>query len=123
MSFLCHQNDGYSGKGTAMQVGYIPFEKNKYHTTSFQESGTRRTFGIIQNSAGNRTLEQFAPPTAMDDCVINQEDIENNSEEGWTWNAMMHPFLRHTIKGLIMYLGKIRKNLKLKIPLLKVKNR
>ena len=69
----------------------------------------RRVFGLIHSSwTGNSRIEAWMSQDALDAC-----DIEPNVEPGdgshnsnsYLWNAMVHPFLRHNIYGVLWYQG------------------
>ena len=62
--------------------------------------------GLIESSWGGTIIEAWSPPDSLEYCGINDTgtDDENNHNE-YLWNAMIHPYLRFSIKGAIWYQG------------------
>ena len=66
----------------------------------------KKVFGLIQSAWGGTRIEAWSSQDALDTCSIppNIEEDEKNSNTV-LWNAMMHPFLRHNIYGVLWYQG------------------
>ena len=99
---------------------YTPVETSKLRTFSavcflFAREMTdklggdkKRVFGLIQSAWGGTRIEAWSSQDALNDCNIPPNTEEGNQEKNSNtvlWNAMMHPFLRHNIYGVLWYQG------------------
>ena len=69
----------------------------------------RRVFGLIHSSwSGNARIESFMSQDALDACNV-EPNVESgdgsHNSNSYVWNAMVHPFLRHNIFGVLWYQG------------------
>ena len=70
----------------------------------FDELGV--PIGLIESTWGGTIVEAWSPPEALEYCGITDtgvDDGQNHNE--YLWNAMIHPFLKMTIKGALWYQG------------------
>ena len=68
------------------------------------------TFGMIHASAGGATIEDLSGKEMMEKCYRKDQIRALQDQNGFKyWNAMIYPFVRHTMKGIIMYLGNLKK--------------
>ena len=68
----------------------------------------KKVFGLIQSAWGGTRIEAWSSQDALDACNIPPNVEEGNQEKNSNkvlWNAMMHPFLRHNIFGVLWYQG------------------
>ena len=62
--------------------------------------------GLVESDWGGTIVEAWSPPEALADCDVTDsgtDDGHNHNE--YLWNAMIHPFLRMSIKGAVWYQG------------------
>ena len=59
-----------------------------------------RTVGVIQAGKGGTPIEQFANQWAIAKCFR-----KGKKELSKVYNALIHPFVRHSIKGVLWYQG------------------
>ena len=69
----------------------------------------KRVFGLIHSSwSGNSRIESFMSQDALDACNV-EPNVESgdgsHNSNSYVWNAMVHPFLRHNIYGVLWYQG------------------
>ena len=68
----------------------------------------KKVFGLIQSAWGGTRIEAWSSKDALNSCNIPPNVEEGNQEKNSNsvlWNAMMHPFLRHNIYGVLWYQG------------------
>ncbi len=66
-----------------------------------------QTFGLIQSAWGGTRIEPWTPPEALTACGVppNVEEGAPHNSNSYLYNAMIHPFVKHTIKGALWYQG------------------
>ena len=67
-----------------------------------------KPFGLLAAAERTTPIEAWSPPEALGRCNITTEighDAETRRAETAHYNAMIHPFHRMTIKGIIWYQG------------------
>ena len=70
--------------------------------------GRERVFGLIESSWGGTIIEAWSSKDALERCDVPPHtdwSVPPNSNS-YLWNAMVHPYLRHTVKGALWYQGK-----------------
>ena len=67
------------------------------------KDGHRRTIGLIQSTWGGTKIESWSSKQALSKCHVPKD----SSVDSFLWNAMVHPYLRHGIKGALWYQGKV----------------
>ena len=73
-----------------------------------KQNGVDMTFGMIHASAGGATIEDLSSKEMMQNCYReDQMEALETHNKFKHWNAMIYPFIRHTMKGIIMYLGEM----------------
>ena len=75
-----------------------------------REWGVTRHFGLIMSTLSSSMVEHLGPREAVEKCYASNEEIVgrfNHRDFPFScgYNAMFHPFIRHTIKGMLWYQG------------------
>ena len=70
-------------------------------------SGKAKTIGLIQSTWGGTRIEAWSSRRALDKCQVPPGN--NTMKDSSLWNAMVHPYLRHGIRGAMWYQGKVVK--------------
>jgi hypothetical protein len=88
----------------------VCFLTAKYLTDLMGRDKTK-VIGLIESSWGGTRIESWSSRRALDRCSIPQSSLwmqSDPNENSVLWNAMVHPFLRHSIYGVLWYQGKGR---------------
>ncbi|CAF3612091.1 unnamed protein product [Rotaria sp. Silwood1] len=74
----------------------------------------KRPIGLIHISWGGTAIEMWAPPQVIKDCdiLIDETELKPNVRlnDSVLYNAMIYPFTRMVIKGVIWYQGEANVN-------------
>ena len=78
------------------------------------EGENKRVFGLIHSSwSGNSRIESFMSQDALDACSV-EPNVEpgdgSHNSNSYVWNAMVNPFLRHNVYGVLWYQGVIKQS-------------
>ena len=65
-------------------------------------------FGLIGTYWGGTRIEPWSPPESLEICNVDPSDPSGDPEDqnSYLYNAMIHPFIKMTIKGVLWYQGK-----------------
>ena len=62
--------------------------------------------GLIESTWGGTIVEAWSPPRALEYCGVTDTGVGSGPNHNeYLWNAMIHPFLKMTIRGAIWYQG------------------
>lgn len=62
--------------------------------------------GLVESCWGGTPIEAWSSPRALQQCGLNQTEASPpKNSSSVLWNAMIHPLLKMTIKGVIWYQG------------------
>ena len=64
-------------------------------------------FGLIQSEWGGTRIESWSSPDSLNACGV-EDNVDKDSpfhSNSYLYNAMVYPFLRHTIYGALWYQG------------------
>ncbi|XP_078740343.1 sialate O-acetylesterase-like [Lampetra fluviatilis] len=62
--------------------------------------------GLVQSCWGGTPIESWSSPRALARCGLNSQPQSSGQQEPTVlWNAMIHPLLNMTLKGVIWYQG------------------
>ena len=71
-------------------------------------SNKAKTIGLIQSTWGGTRIEAWSSRRALDKCQVPPTPPPYNTiKDSSLWNAMVHPYLRHGIRGAMWYQGKL----------------
>ena len=60
--------------------------------------------GLVDASWGGTFIEAWSPPEALASCGVDDDGVGNaQNHNEYLWNAMVHPFLRMSIRGVLWY--------------------
>ncbi|KAG7278504.1 hypothetical protein CRUP_004113 [Coryphaenoides rupestris] len=65
----------------------------------------KHPIGLVQSCWGGTIVEAWSSPRALHQCGLDHDMPENKNRSSVLWNAMIHPFLKMTLKGAIWYQG------------------
>lgn len=68
---------------------------------------TFQPFGLIEANWGGTRIEPWSPPESLNKCGIpdNVDPDKPQNSNSYLYNAMIHPFIRMSIKGALWYQG------------------
>ena len=71
-------------------------------------------FGLISSAWGGTFIEAWSSPDALNACGTPPHENPDSPQNSFSylWNAMIHPFTRHSIYGVVWYQGKYCPHLK-----------
>ena len=76
-------------------------------------SNKAKTIGLIQSTWGMTGIEAWSSRKALDRCQVPPTpppyNTQQQDKDSSLWNAMVHPYLRHGIRGAMWYQGKVAK--------------
>jgi len=62
--------------------------------------------GLIESTWGGTIVEAWSSPEALEYCGVTDDGVDDGqNHNNYLWNAMIHPFLKMSIKGAIWYQG------------------
>ena len=62
--------------------------------------------GLVESTWGGTIVEAWSPPEALEYCGVTDSGVDDGQNHNeYLWNAMIHPFLKMSIKGAIWYQG------------------
>ena len=91
---------GVNSTKTLKLYSGLGFIFGKVLSERLKAQGMPRTVGVIQAGIGGTPIEQFADQWAIAKCFG-----ESKTELSMAYNALVHPFVRHSVKGVLWYQG------------------
>ena len=90
--------------GRLKMFSAICFMYARYMTDQLQRAtGKTPILGLISSTYNTSPIEAWMSPESLKACrVNNKNNLFDNSQ---LYNRMIHPFIRHTIKGILWYQG------------------
>ena len=100
--------DGWYSAADSEKLTYfsaICFLYARYMTDQLGDSN--KVFGLIESDWGGTRIEPWMSPESLETCNVpdNIDVDEPYNSNSYLYNAMIYPFLRHTIYGALWYQG------------------
>ena len=72
-----------------------------------QLGDSSKVFGLIQSDWGGTRIEAWSSPNSLTACEVEDyvDETKPQNSNSYLYNAMVYPFLRHTIYGALWYQG------------------